>query len=72
MPRSFVFAVIALIAASLPAQKSQAELKAQRVEKLALPVFEQAPWIGDYDRARAEAKKQGKLLLVYFTRSFEP
>jgi len=63
---------IALVAAALPAQRTQDELKAQRAEKLAKEVFRQAPWITDYDRARAEAKRQGKLVLAYFTRSYEP
>src|SRR5262245_51408849 len=60
-----------LLASALPAQeKSQDELKAQRTEKLAKEVFKQAPWTFDYDAARAEAKKTGKPILAYFTRSY--
>ena len=56
---------------ALPAQtKSQDELITERENKLAKPVFHEANWIFDYDEARAEAKKQGKLLFTYFTRSY--
>lgn len=63
----------AVLAGTLPAQrgqKSQEELKAQREEKLAKPVFKKAPWMTDYDAAREQAKKEGKLLFAYFTRSY--
>jgi hypothetical protein len=62
-----------LLTAALPAQtpeKTQDELKAQRAEKLAKEVFKLAPWTFDYDAARAEAKKTGKPILAYFTRSY--
>lgn len=29
-------------------------------------------WITDYDEARAKAKKEGKVLFVYFSRSYAP
>ena len=54
----------------LTAQPGQADLIAERAKKLAKPVFQKADWIFDYDQARAEAKKQQKLLFTYFTRSF--
>ena len=62
-----------LLTAALPAQapqKTQDELKAQRTEKLAKEVFKKAPWTFDYDAARAEAKKTGKPIFAYFTRSY--
>ncbi len=64
--------VVALLAALLPAQntKSQEELKQQRTEKLAKEVFTKATWMTDYDKARETAKKEGKLLFTYFTRSY--
>lgn len=52
------------------AQKSQEELIKLRTEKLALEVFKKAPWTFDYDAARAEAKKSGKLIFAYFSRSY--
>jgi hypothetical protein len=64
--------VAALLVALLPAQnkKSQDELKQLRTEKLAKEVFTKNPWQTDYDKARAAAKKDGKLLFAYFTRSY--
>ncbi len=57
------------LTAGLSAQ-SQDDLIAERAKKLAKPIFKEANWIFDYDQARAEAKKQGKLLFTYFTRSY--
>ncbi len=64
----------ALLASLLPAQNrsqpSQEDLKKLRTEKLAKPVFQKATWVTDYDKARAQAKKENKLLFAYFTRSY--
>lgn len=64
----------ALLAATATTQRSQPptqeQLVQKRTEKLAKPVFEHAAWLTDYDQARAQAKKDGKLLLTYFTRSY--
>jgi hypothetical protein len=66
--------VAALLATLLPAQNrqgpSQEELQKKRTEKLAKPVFEKAPWVTDFDKAREQAKKENKLLFTYFTRSY--
>ena len=51
-------------------QPSQEQLIELRTKKLAKPVFQLAKWETDYDAARAAAKKDGKLLFVYFTRSY--
>lgn len=61
-----------LLTAALPAQteKTQDELKTLRTEKLAKEVFKLAPWTFDFDAARAEAKKTGKPIFAYFTRSY--
>ncbi len=60
-----------LIAPPVPArQQTQQELKQKRTDKLQKPVFQNAAWRLDYDAAREEARKDGKLLLVYFTRSY--
>ena len=32
--------------------------------------LKKAPWITDYDKAREEAKKSGKAIFAYFTRSY--
>lgn len=67
-------AFAALFAALLPAQNrpqpSQDDLIQKRTEKLAKEVFKKAPWVADYDAARAQAKKENKLLFTYFTRSY--
>lgn len=61
----------ALLASVVTAQASnQDRLIKQRDEKLAKPVFQNAAWRTDYDAARAEAQKDGKLILTYFTRSY--
>jgi high-affinity K+ transport system ATPase subunit B len=69
------FVTVALLLAALaPAQgrgqKSQDELRQLRTEKLAKEVFKKAPWLTDFDAAREQAKKEGKLLFTYFTRSY--
>jgi hypothetical protein len=61
-------AVLAAPAACQPQGQSQEKLRALRAEKLAKPVFE--GWLTDYDAARARARKDGKLILAYFTRSY--
>ncbi len=59
-----------------PAKKvgdqAQDDLAAKRKKKLSKPVFKLAAWHFDYDEARAQAKKEGKFLLTYFTRSYAP
>ena len=68
---------IVLIAAvalglGLPAQSApdQEQMIKNREEKLESRFLQKANWILDYDEARAEAKKQGKLIFTYFTRSY--
>jgi hypothetical protein len=65
-------AVLAGICAAQAKQElpSQEQLKAQRAEKMAKEVFKKADWTFDYDKARAEAKKSGKPIFAYFTRSY--
>jgi hypothetical protein len=53
-----------------PAGDDQAALVKKRDEKLALEFLKKADWITDYDKARAEAKKTGKMIFAYFTRSY--
>jgi hypothetical protein len=50
--------------------QDQATLQKLRQEKLSKPVFQQPAWFTDFDKARGKAKKDKKLLLVYFTRSY--
>ena len=63
----------AVLSCALPAQrKSQEVLTLQRAAKLAKPVFEKANWLFDYHEALGRARDEGKLILVYFTRSYSP
>ena len=74
MKSPILLPLAALLASLLPAQNrtppSQDELKQKRTEKLAKEVFKKATWVTDFDEARALAKKEGKLLFTYFTRSY--
>jgi hypothetical protein len=61
--------------ASKPAAKQTqdpktADLQKKYEEKLKEPFFSKAPWFTDYDKALAEAKKSGKLVFGYFSRSY--
>ena len=67
-----LFVVVAALIPALPAQRSQEQLVEQRTKKLAKPFVTFAPWVLDYDKARAAAKEQGEMMLVYFTRSYSP
>ena len=53
------------------AQKPQAsDLQKKYEDKLKEPFLKKAPWITDYDKALAEAKKTGKMVFGYFSRSY--
>jgi len=65
-----LLATLSLSASLSAQQKSQEELIQARADKLAKPVFQLADWNTDYDAVRAEAKKTGKLIFAYFTRSY--
>jgi hypothetical protein len=60
-------------AASAQAQaqgQDQEQLKSKLEQKLAAPFLKNAPWILDFDEAKAAAKKSGKRIFAYFTRSY--
>ncbi len=50
----------------------QAKLSANLKEKLAKAFIKKGSWELDYDRAKAKATGENKLLFVYFTRTFAP
>jgi len=50
----------------------QATLKKNRDEKLAKDFLKKADWHTDYAKAKAQAKKDGKLIFTYFSRSYSP
>ena len=61
-------AVIAAIASPAFGQS----LEEKRDKKLASEFLKKSAWITDYDKAREEAKKSGKPMFGYFTRSYAP
>ena len=64
-------ALLALALAATPAlAQDQEAMKANLEKKLESEFLKAAPWITDYDKAREEAKKSGKLIFAYFTRSY--
>lgn len=64
-------AVLAFVVACQPAwSQDQETLKSNLKEKLAAGFLKKAPWVLDLDQAKAEAKKSGKLIFAYFTRSY--
>jgi hypothetical protein len=60
-----------LLAAAAGAQ-SQEDLVARKEAKLAEAWLKKSAWILDYDEAKAAAKKSGKPIFAYFTRSYAP
>jgi len=71
-PIAILLVTAAGLIPTLSAQKSQPELLERRAKKLAKPFVTSAPWMLDYDKARAAAEKQDKILFTYFTRSYAP
>ncbi|MCA8952407.1 MAG: thioredoxin family protein [Planctomycetes bacterium] len=66
-----VSTLMPLLAVALSAQQDdQARLVELRAAKRSEPVFALADWTFDYDEARARAKRSGKLIFGYFTRSY--
>ncbi len=63
-----VVAALALAAGALAAHAQSNEQKLEK--KLQEPFLKKANWITDYDKAREEAKKGGKPIFAYFTRSY--
>ena len=72
VPRIVLGAAGLLAATSAVSAQSQEELQAKLDEKLALEFIDFGGWTTDYDEARATAKAEGKVLFVYFSRSYAP
>jgi hypothetical protein len=73
-PKAVSVAALALFLAgsALAAPPTQDELKQQRDAKYKEAWVSNAPWVTDYAKARDDAKKAGKSILAYFSRSFAP
>lgn len=48
------------------------QLKQRYEEALKDPFIAKGKWVLDYDEARARAKREGKLIFAYFSRSYAP
>ncbi|MGE4158743.1 MAG: hypothetical protein AB7F75_06575 [Planctomycetota bacterium] len=78
LSRAFPLMVLCLAVAPLPAQEQPAaqgpgqeeKLKAGLDKKLTSPFVTRAPWILEFDKAKARSKELGKPILVYATRSY--
>ena len=70
MHKLITASVAGLLLASPALAQDQASLVAKKEEKLAKSFVSHGGWITDYDEARAKAKKEDKVLFVYFTRSY--
>jgi hypothetical protein len=67
--RSTVLA--AFVVASLGGvARAQDDMVKRRDDLLKEEWLKKADWITDYDKAREEAKKSGKMIFGYFTRSY--
>lgn len=61
-----------ILAAAVLALGSMQGLEEKKAEKLKSEFLKKADWKLDYDAAREEAKKSGKLLFTLFSRSYAP
>lgn len=62
-----------LLASAMPAQErsyDQEEMKANYQELLETEWFKNGGWTDDFDAAKAAAKKSGKPIFTYFTRTY--
>ena len=58
--------LVLLLSSTAWAQSNEEKLE----KKLKEPWLVEGGWITDYDKAQEEAKKSGKLIFAYFSRSF--
>ena len=58
--------LVLLLSSTAWAQSNEEKLE----KKLKEPWLVEGGWITDYDKAREEAKKSGKLIFAYFSRSY--
>ena len=63
-----LFGPLLVLALSSTAWAQSNEEKLEK--KLKEPWLVEGGWVTDYDKAREEAKKSGKLIFAYFSRSY--
>lgn len=62
--------IVVALGALLPAQEPTQDARSQDellAAELASPFLQKAPWLTDWDAARAAASERHKLLFAYFT-----
>lgn len=62
--------VIGLALAAPAAAQDQEQMQKNFDDKMAKEFVSNAAWVTDYDEAKKMAKEQGKVIFVYFTRSY--
>jgi hypothetical protein len=62
----------AILVASIGSAAFGQSLEEKRDKKLASAFLKKAAWITDYDKALEEAKKTGRPIFGYFSRSYSP
>jgi hypothetical protein len=65
-------ALVAIGLAALASAAMAQTLEEKRDEKLHAAFLKKADWILDYDKALEAAKKSGKPIFSFFTRSYSP
>ena len=68
--RSAAIALALFAAAGDARAQDQETLKKNLEKKLESEFLKKTAWITDFDEAKAAAKKQGKNIFAYFTRSY--
>ena len=69
---STLLGLAALALAPATAAHAQGDMQEKYEKKLTAEFIGHGGWITDYDEARAKAKAEGKVLFVYFSRSYAP
>ncbi|MBI3270290.1 MAG: hypothetical protein HYZ53_14870 [Planctomycetes bacterium] len=72
MIRAGTGALVGALLLTLSATSWAQSMEEKRDHKLQSEFLKKAAWFTDYDKARAEAKKTGKVIFAYFTRSYAP
>lgn len=68
--KKLAWTLVAFSALAGPAVAQGGDLEDKLRKKLESEWIRSPEWITDYDQARAEAKRTGKVIFGYFTRSY--
>ena len=74
MRSAVLFALVVVLAAAAAGagERSEKELRECRDALMAKAWVKASPWMTDYEKALAAAKKTGKPIFAYLTRSYAP